>query len=97
MKTEKAEKLVANLHNKTEYVIHIIHLKQALNHGLVLKKVYKGIKFNQNGWAKLWIDMNTDLRRKKWFGKRFFQVDEWFSFWKKLWKMLENIEILNLS
>ena len=72
MKTEKAEKLVANLHNKTEYVIHIIHLKQALNHGLVLKKVYKGIKFNQNGRAKLWIDMNTDLRRKKWFGKRFF-------------------------
>ena len=53
MKTKKAEKLVANLHNKTEYVIHIIHLKQALNHGLVLKKVYKGIKFNQNGRAKL--------------------------------------------
>ena len=31
----KVEKLVANLHDKTEYVIHIRHLKQALNHGLV--------------------------------------------------------------
>ena len=31
----KVEKLVANLHDKTEYVIHIRNLKQALNHGLV--------------------------------------------------------------
>ena len=38
MKIEKAEKLVANLHDKTDYVIHIRNLKQALNHGLVLKK-----------------------------------------------------------
>ena len=48
MKIEKVEKLVANLHDKTEYVIHIRNLKQALNHGLVLKKVRKVIKFNQN-------------------------------------------------
>ena len=36
MKIEKVEKLVANLHNKKEYVLHIRNLKQALNHGLVL-------------------------------------------------------------
>ena len=36
MKIEKVKKLVANLHNKSEYVIHM--LKQALNYGLVLKK-----------------------------------------------------------
>ena len=35
MKIEKVENLVANLHNKTEYV-HIRNLKQALNHRLVL-------------------------------------------------------------
>ena len=45
MKIEKVEKLVANLHDKTEYVIHIRNLKQALNHGLVLKKVHRVIKF----------------------------------------------------
>ena len=38
MKIEKVEKLVANLHDKTEYVIHIRSLKQTLNHELVLKK-----------------------------------------------------------
>ena len=37
---EKVEKLVANLHDKTEYFTHIRNLKQALNHGLVLKKKY---------------------------------------------------------
>ena len=41
MKIEKVEKLVANLHDKTEYVIHIRHLKQALNYRLVLKKFMK--------------------------------------------------------
>ena len=48
MKIEKVEKLVANLHDKTEYVIHIRNLKQALNHGLVLKKVHRVIKVSQN-------------------------------------------------
>ena len=35
-KIEKVEKLTVNLHEKTEYVIHIRNLKQALYHGLVL-------------------------------------------------------------
>ena len=38
-----------------------MHLKQALNHGLVLKKVYRVIKFNQNAWLKPYIEINTDL------------------------------------
>ena len=38
MRLKKVEKLVTNLHDKTDYVIHKINLKQALNHGLVLKK-----------------------------------------------------------
>ena len=31
IKIQKVVKLVANLHNKTEYVMHIRNLKQALN------------------------------------------------------------------
>ena len=47
MKTEKVEKLITNLLDKTEYVIHIKKpLKAALNHGLVLKKVNRVIKFH---------------------------------------------------
>ena len=33
MKIEKVEKLLANLHDINEYVIHTRNLKQALNHG----------------------------------------------------------------
>ena len=64
MKIYKFRKLVANLHDKTESVIHIRNLKEELNHGLVLKKVNILIKLNQNAWLKLYIDMNTYLRKK---------------------------------
>ena len=76
MKIEKVEKLVANLHNKTEYFIHIRNLKQTLYHGLVLKKVHRVIKFNQNAWLKPYIDMNADLRKKAKndFEKYFFKL-----------------------
>ena len=37
-KIDKCNKLVCNLFNKKKYVIHIYSLKQALNHGLKLKK-----------------------------------------------------------
>ena len=60
MKIEKVENLVANLHDKTECVLHIRNLKQALNHGLRLKKVHRVIKLNQNAWLKRYIDMNTE-------------------------------------
>ena len=46
------------------HVIHIRNLKQALSHRLFLKKVHKGIKFNQNVSLKPYIDMITDLRKK---------------------------------
>ena len=64
MKIEKVERLVTSLYDKTEYVIHITNLKQALNHGLILKKDYRVIKFNQKAWLKPYIDMNTKLRQK---------------------------------
>ena len=60
MKIEKIEKLVVNLHNKTEYVMHITNLKKTLNHRLILKKIHSVIKFNQKAWLKSHIDMNTD-------------------------------------
>ena len=76
IKTEKIEKLVANLNEKTEYVLHIRNLKQALIHGLVLKKVHRLIRFNQNAWLKTYIDMNTDVGKKEKndFAKEFFKL-----------------------
>ena len=64
MKTGKVEKLVADLHDKNGYVIYIRNLKEPLNQELVLKKVDKVIKFNQNAWLKPYVDINTDLRKR---------------------------------
>ena len=59
MKINKSAKLVCNVQDKKNYVVHILALKQALNHGLKLKKVYKIIQFDQEPWLKPYIDMNT--------------------------------------
>ena len=71
---KKIKNLVANLHDKTEYVIHIGNLKQALNHELVFLKNHRVIKFNQ--CLKPYIDTNTDLRKnaKNYFEKYFFKL-----------------------
>ena len=64
MKIEKVEKLVANSHDKTEYVIQIRNLKQALNRGLFLKKLHRIIGFKQKAWLKSYIGIKTYLRKK---------------------------------
>ena len=61
-KVEKVEKLICSIEDKKKYVIYIRALKQALNHGLKLKKVHRVIKFNQKVWLKPYTDMNTKLR-----------------------------------
>ena len=61
MEINKCKNLVCNLFNKKKYVTHINSLKQALNHGLKLKKIHRVIKFNQKEWLKPYIDMNTEL------------------------------------
>ena len=38
-------------------------MKQALNHGLKFKKVYRIIEFNQKAWLKPYIDMHKELRK----------------------------------
>ena len=63
MKIDKCKKLVCNLRNKKKYVAPIKSLKQALNHGLKLKKIHRIIEFNQEAWCKPYIDMNTELRK----------------------------------
>ena len=76
MKIEKVEKFVANLHDKKEYPIHMINLKQALNHGLVFKKLHRVTKFNQKISLKPYIDVNTELSKnpKYNFVKQFFKL-----------------------
>ena len=63
-KVNKVEKLICSIEDKEKYVIHIRVLKQALNHGLVLRKVHRVIQFNKKDWLKPYIDMNTKLRKE---------------------------------
>ena len=64
MKINKCSKLVYNLYDKNNYVVHIRSLKQALDHGLILKKVHGVIQFNQEAWLNEYIDMNTELKKQ---------------------------------
>ena len=76
MKIDKCKKLVCNLLNENQYVIHIKSLKQALNRGLKLEKLHRIIEFNQKAWLKSYIDMNNELRKlaKNDFNKDFFKL-----------------------
>ena len=61
---DKTKKLECDLHHKKNYVVHISVLKQALDHGLKLRKVHRVIEFNQKAWLKEYIDVDTELRKK---------------------------------
>ena len=51
-KIKKYNKLVCKIHDKENCVVHIRALKQALNHGLILKKVHRVIQFNQKNMTE---------------------------------------------
>ena len=59
-----------------KYVFHIRNLKQALEHGLKLKKVHKLIAFYPEAWLKPYIEINTELRKnaKNDFEKDFYKL-----------------------
>ena len=76
MEINLVEKLVPNLHNKRNYVIHIRALDQALTHELILEKIHRAIEFDQSASMKTYIDFNTQLRTLTTnnFEKYFFQL-----------------------
>ena len=66
------EKLIPNLRDKEKYVVHHEILKLYLQLGLKIKKIHRGIKFQEKSWLKPYIEMNTELRKK---GKNDFEKD----------------------
>ena len=59
MEINGVEKMVPNLRNKKNYVIHIQALNQALQHRLRLDRIHRVIEFDQLPWLKTYIDFNT--------------------------------------
>ena len=76
IKIDKIDKLICSFLPKKHYVVHYKNLKQYLQEGMILKKVHKGIKFNQSPWMEPYIRKNTDLRKeaKNAFEKDFFKL-----------------------
>ena len=70
------KKLIPNLRDKNNYVVHYKTLMQYLNLGMELKKIHRGIKFVECDFLKPYIDMNTNLRTqaKNNFEKDFFKL-----------------------
>ena len=69
-------KLVPNLLPKEKYMVHYLNLKFYLQHGMVLTKVHRVIKFRQSQWLAPYIQKNQDLRAAaaNEFEKDFFKL-----------------------
>ena len=87
MEINGVEKLVPNLRDKKNYVIHIQALSQALQHGLRLDRIHRAMV--KSPWLKTYIDFNTQLRKAATndFEKDFFKLMNNSVFRK----MMENI------
>ena len=76
MEINGVEKLVSNLRDKKNCVIHIQALNQSLQHRLRLDRIHRAIEFDQSPWLKTYIDFNTQLRTAATndFEKDFFKL-----------------------
>ena len=70
------KKLIPNLRDKNNYVVHYKTLMQYLSLGMKLKKIHRGIKFIEAAFLKPYIDKNVILRTqaKNEFDKDFFKL-----------------------
>ena len=64
MKIGKVDRLICNLNDKKRYVVHHKTLKFYLKLGLKLKKIHRGIEFDEEDWLKPYIAKNTEERKK---------------------------------
>ena len=59
IKVGDVKKLIPNLGNKTNYVLHYGNLQLYLSLGMKLTNTHRGLKFKQFGWMKKYIDFNS--------------------------------------
>ena len=59
----KIAKLIPNFYPKRRYVLHYRNLKFYVEQGLILEKIHRVMRFNQNPWIKPYVDFNTRMRQ----------------------------------
>ena len=64
IKVGDVKKLVLNLGNKSNYILHYKYLQLYLLLGMKLTKIHKVLKCNQCDWLKNYIDFNTEKKKK---------------------------------
>ena len=62
IKFGNVKKLIPDLGNKTNYVVHYRNLQLYLSLGMKLIKIHRVLKFDQSDWMKKYIDFNTQKR-----------------------------------
>ena len=62
VKVGDVKKLIPNLGNKTNYVLHYKNLQLYLSLGTNLTKIHRVLKFQQSNWMKKYIDFKTKKR-----------------------------------
>jgi hypothetical protein len=83
------KKLILDLNDKTEYVIHYRYLQLAIKHGLRVKRLHRVLRFKQSYWLRDYVNFNTEKRRgaKNSIEKEFYKLMTNSVFGK----MLENV------
>ena len=78
IKVGDVEKLIPNLGDKTNYVLHYRNLQLYLSLGIKLTKIHKVLKFKQSDWMNKYIDFNTEKRTNaaNSFEKDFFKIND---------------------
>ena len=65
IKVGDVKKIILNLGNQTNYVLHYRNLQLHLSLGMTLTKIHKVLRFKQSAvWTKKYIDFNTEKKNK---------------------------------